>query len=491
MISYSPSDFLLSGLTLVPSYGLTLLETGAYVVIPPSTIKYIYKVSIQQYFDAISSFSPLGEAYLLNLKNQLIGLGYIGAGWNYYASEHHIYGSSRIGVHQTNTLMRTRYAQGDITMTLEVGDETQLIRGKRHYELSNHLGNVQVVVSDKRVSICDEYLGVERFEAEVLSAVDYYPFGMMMPDRQWYANSDSSIAVNGFNGMRKDDEISGVGNSLDFGARIYDSRLGRFFSVDRLEKEYPSYSSYTFAANSPVANIDENGDFPIFTFFIPIIVKNWVVASILYDKGAKYKISKNPSQAKERNGGLFKSPRPYLSIATYTIIASVIDIATLPVWWGGWVFEPLKVVAVATATNFIVKGIDKFLNNQTEKKTAKLYCQPEFSQIFEENVSLVNERTQLKTKYGELDEKSKVVQKKLSGVEHEIWMQEGFIQMTNIDPNDKSNVEVQKLYDLQEQATAVRKESEFIESEKNAVKSQIRELDTKINDSNEKLEGMR
>jgi len=43
--------------------------------------------------------------------------------------------------------------------------------GSFFHERLNHLGNVQVVISDKRVNICDEYLGVERFEAEVPSAV--------------------------------------------------------------------------------------------------------------------------------------------------------------------------------------------------------------------------------------------------------------------------------------------------------------------------------
>ena len=186
-------------------------------------------------------------------------LGYVSGGWNYTVGEHHIYGSSRIGVHQTNTIIRTRYASGEITITLEDVEYTSLYRGKRHYELSNHLGNVQVVVSDKRISVCDEYLAVERFEAEVLSAVDYYPFGAPLPDRQWYANSDSSAYSYGFNGMRMDNEISGVGNSLDFGARIYDSRLGRWLSRDPLESFFPSWSSYTGFLNNPIYIIDPSG----------------------------------------------------------------------------------------------------------------------------------------------------------------------------------------------------------------------------------------
>jgi hypothetical protein len=32
----------------------------------------------------------------------------------------------------------------------------------------------------------------------------------------------------GFNGQEKDNELKGVGNSLDFNFRVYDSRLGKF-----------------------------------------------------------------------------------------------------------------------------------------------------------------------------------------------------------------------------------------------------------------------
>jgi len=48
----------------------------------------------------------------------------------------------------------------------------------------------------------------------------------------------------GFKGQEKDDEIQGDGNSLELGARIYDSRLGRWLSVDPQANSYPSYSPY-------------------------------------------------------------------------------------------------------------------------------------------------------------------------------------------------------------------------------------------------------
>ncbi|WP_121356788.1 RHS repeat-associated core domain-containing protein [Flavisolibacter nicotianae] len=64
----------------------------------------------------------------------------------------------------------------------------------------------------------------------------------------------------GFNGKEKDNEIKGEGNSLDFGARIYDPRLGRWFSDDPKSSKYPSYSPYIYSANSPITFIDQDGE---------------------------------------------------------------------------------------------------------------------------------------------------------------------------------------------------------------------------------------
>jgi RHS repeat-associated protein len=64
----------------------------------------------------------------------------------------------------------------------------------------------------------------------------------------------------GFNGQEKDNEVKGTGNSLDFGARIYDSRLGRFLSIDPLTSKSPNLTPYSFADNSPIAFVDKNGE---------------------------------------------------------------------------------------------------------------------------------------------------------------------------------------------------------------------------------------
>jgi RHS repeat-associated protein len=63
----------------------------------------------------------------------------------------------------------------------------------------------------------------------------------------------------GFNGKEKDDEFSVEDGSYDFGARMYDARLGRWWSVDELHYKFSGLSVYNFAANSPILVIDSDG----------------------------------------------------------------------------------------------------------------------------------------------------------------------------------------------------------------------------------------
>lgn len=64
----------------------------------------------------------------------------------------------------------------------------------------------------------------------------------------------------GFNGKEKDDELKGNGNSLDFGERIYDPRLGRWFSVDKLHSLALGWTPYRFAFCNPIYWIDKDGN---------------------------------------------------------------------------------------------------------------------------------------------------------------------------------------------------------------------------------------
>jgi len=65
-----------------------------------------------------------------------------------------------------------------------------------------------------------------------------------------------STSIYGFNGQEKDDEIKGDGNSYDFGDRMYDPRIAKWLTKDRLEKKYPSISPYAYCFNMRIKFID-------------------------------------------------------------------------------------------------------------------------------------------------------------------------------------------------------------------------------------------
>lgn len=67
------------------------------------------------------------------------------------------------------------------------------------------------------------------------------------------AREDIGIGVNG---NENDNEVKGEENSLDFGAKVYDPRVGKFLSVDPWDAKYPYQSPYLFAYNSPISLID-------------------------------------------------------------------------------------------------------------------------------------------------------------------------------------------------------------------------------------------
>ncbi len=63
----------------------------------------------------------------------------------------------------------------------------------------------------------------------------------------------------GFNGKEKDDGGEWSNTAYDYGFRIYNPSIGRFLSVDPLTKEYPWYTPYQFAGNTPIQAIDLDG----------------------------------------------------------------------------------------------------------------------------------------------------------------------------------------------------------------------------------------
>lgn len=169
----------------------------------------------------------------------------------YQQVETHLYGSSRLGIQNKLTVATQAVA---LASGFTGGQLSTFTRGEKLFELSNHLGNVLATVSDRRVQVGSGST-LNYYTADVVSAQDYYPFGMLQPGRTFNASGYRY----GFNGKENDNEVKGEGNSIDFGARIYDPRTGRWLSTDPLQQKFPYLSPYQFAANNPVFLIDPDG----------------------------------------------------------------------------------------------------------------------------------------------------------------------------------------------------------------------------------------
>ncbi|MFC4230257.1 RHS repeat domain-containing protein [Parasediminibacterium paludis] len=168
-----------------------------------------------------------------------------GAG-NLTQTELHMYGSSRIGIYNVNI---------DVTNTAITSTTTTFTRGNKFFELSNHLGNVLVTISDKKLQYSSNNSLIDYYTADVVTASDYYPFGMQLVGRK-YTQSNSAYRY-GFNGKEDDKGITEGGQ--DYGMRIYDSRIGKFLSVDPLTKSYPYLTPFAFAENDVISCIDLDG----------------------------------------------------------------------------------------------------------------------------------------------------------------------------------------------------------------------------------------
>ena len=110
------------------------------------------------------------------------------------------------------------------------GNDTEV-----RYSLTDHLGSVRVVATDKD---------------NVLERNDYQPFG-----KRWdTASRPVSDNRDRFNG-KEDQSFAGLPFS-DYGARMYDRERGRWLSQDPLQQYH---SPYVFCGNNPIRLIDLDG----------------------------------------------------------------------------------------------------------------------------------------------------------------------------------------------------------------------------------------
>ena len=129
-------------------------------------------------------------------------------------------------------------------------DQLTYVRGVKSYELTNYLDNVMATVSDRRIPVAGGWA------ADIRKGQDYYPYGQRMPGR----GCDTCYYRYGFNGKESDDSVKGLGNELDYAARIYDPQIGRFLSTDAYKKAAIGWSTYRFGFDNPIRYNDATGN---------------------------------------------------------------------------------------------------------------------------------------------------------------------------------------------------------------------------------------
>ena len=178
-----------------------------------------------------------------------IGTNAVTSAYTLNLTEQHMYGSSRLGIINRNVSCSAAFVKPSII---------NFTRGNKFFELSNHLQNVLVTVSDKKigVDVAPQDGIIDYYNADVVTANDYYPFGMQMPGRK-YQQGASSYRY-GFGGQEKSNEIKGEGNSYTAEFWEYDPRLGRRWNVDPVKK--PFESPYVTFSNNPINRVDIHGN---------------------------------------------------------------------------------------------------------------------------------------------------------------------------------------------------------------------------------------
>ena len=129
------------------------------------------------------------------------------------------------------------YENGSLKMLLNESGYYSFQDNKFYFYLKDHQGNIRIVADEA---------------GKVDEVNDYYPLGGLM------SNVCNNVQPYKYNGKELDRK--GGLNWYDYGARHYDTALGRFTTNDRFAEKYYSMSPYQYGANSPVVNIDVNGD---------------------------------------------------------------------------------------------------------------------------------------------------------------------------------------------------------------------------------------
>ena len=214
-----------------------------------TTINYLYDASGNRVMKQIPADTV---AYVRDASGNVLSVYTKNKNGLVQQSETYLYGSSRLGVVRAQSIAPKTMKLNASFNDAKLGVFT---RGEKMYELSNHLQNVLVTVSDKRLPVAKSNdTVVSGYNAVVMSASDYYPFGMEMVGRNVNTNT---YRYGASSGQEKSTEINANSYTAEYWQ--YDSRIGRRWNVDPLADQRVEWTPYNAMSNDPINRIDPDG----------------------------------------------------------------------------------------------------------------------------------------------------------------------------------------------------------------------------------------
>jgi RHS repeat-associated protein len=119
-----------------------------------------------------------------------------------------------------------------------------------------YFDNIQALSADRSV-------GIVHNRSALLEETHYYPFGLVMAGISSKAAGkvENKYKYNGKDLQNKEFTDGSGLEWMDYGARMYDQQIGRWYCIDAFAEKFVNETPYNYAGNNPINLVDEGGNF--------------------------------------------------------------------------------------------------------------------------------------------------------------------------------------------------------------------------------------